>query len=285
MRSKICLFLLIGILATGKLLAQPPRLIIRGDDMGYTHSANEALLKSYQNGILTTVEVMPIAPWFPEVIKICNENLGLDVGVHLSLTSEWTNVKWRPLTYAPSLIDSNGYFYPMIFPNKNYKGKALTVNNWEMGEIEAEIRAQIELAIKNIPHISHVSPHMGWISMDADVNALVEKLTKEYGIDIRPENYGVQRIRYGGAHKTADEKIASFKKMLKSLKKGETYLFVDHPANNSAEQQAVSHIGYNDVALDRDGVTRTLTNPEIKDLIEQLGIELITYKDLTKTKK
>lgn len=103
------------------LSAQGPRLIIRGDDMGYTHSANEALLESYQKGIMTTVEVMPITPWFPEAVIMCNANPDLDVGIHLSLTSEWTNLKWRPLTCSPSLTDKDGYFYPMIWPNKTIK--------------------------------------------------------------------------------------------------------------------------------------------------------------------
>ena len=272
-------------MVVGSLSAQAPRLIVRGDDMGYTHSANEAILESYLNGIMTTVEVMPITPWFPEAVRMCNENPGLDVGIHLSLTSEWTNLKWRPITCAGSLSDSNGYFYPMIWPNESYQGKALTENNWKMEEIEAEVRAQIEVAIKNIPHISHVSAHMGWFNMNPEVNALVEKLAKEYGIDIQPEKYRVLRARYDGPHKTPKEKVASFAKMLRSLKKGETYLFVDHPAINTAEQQAVDHIGYTGVALDREGVTKTWTNPEIKDLIEQLGIELITYKDLANPRK
>ena len=50
-------------------------------------------------------------------IKMLKENPGLDVGLHLVITSEWENVKWRPLTHCPSLTDENGYFYPMMSPN------------------------------------------------------------------------------------------------------------------------------------------------------------------------
>lgn len=156
----------------------------------------------------------------------------------------------------------------------------MTENDWKLEEIEAEIRAQIEFAIKKIPHISHVTSHMGWTSMDPRVTDLVKKLTAEYGIDIIPEELGVQRARYEGEKKTEKEKLKSFSKMLRNLEKGKTYLFVDHPAIDRAEQQAVNHIGYEDVAGDRNGVLKVWTDPKIKKLVQELGIELISYKDL-----
>src|SRR5690348_3545629 len=91
-----------------------PRLIVRGDDMGFAHAGNEALIKCYKEGIERSVEVIVPSPWFPEAVKMLATEPGLDIGVHLTLTSEWENVKWRPLTDCPSLTDSSGYFYPMI---------------------------------------------------------------------------------------------------------------------------------------------------------------------------
>src|SRR5687768_12471362 len=137
------------------------RLIVRGDDMGFSHSGNLALIKSYKEGIETAIEVIVPSPWFPEAVQMLRENPKVDVGIHLVLTSEWDNVKWRPLTNAKSLTDSNGYFFPMIWPNKNYPGRALLQNKWNIGEIEKEWRAQIEMAKKNIPRLSHISGHMG----------------------------------------------------------------------------------------------------------------------------
>src|SRR4030095_4514096 len=94
-------------------LAQAPgaRLIVRGDDMGFSHSGNLALIKSYRDGIETSIEVIVPSPWFPEAVKLLKENPGVDIGIHLALTSEWDMVKWRPLSDCPSLRDSNGYFY------------------------------------------------------------------------------------------------------------------------------------------------------------------------------
>lgn len=81
-------------------------LIIRGDDIGSCHAANVACIRAYKEGIMTSVELMVPCSWFPEAVKLLNENPGLDVGVHLIMTSEWENFKWRPLTWAPSLTDA-----------------------------------------------------------------------------------------------------------------------------------------------------------------------------------
>ncbi len=75
----------------------PSGLIVRGDDMGYTHSGNLALIKCYKYGIETSIEVLVPSPWFPEAVKLLKQNPGVDVGIHLDLTSEWENIKWRPL--------------------------------------------------------------------------------------------------------------------------------------------------------------------------------------------
>ena len=78
----------------------------------------------------------------------------------------------------------------------------------------------------------------------------------------------------------AAEKIKSFISMLDTLKPGNTYLFVDHPAINSPELQAIHHIGYENVAEDRQGVVDLFTSDEIKKVIQQKNIRLISYKDL-----
>src|SRR5437762_1621177 len=106
------------------------RLIVRGDDMGYTHSGNEALIKCYKDGIESSIEVIVASPWFPEAVKLLQENPGIDVGIHLALTSEWDNIKWRPLSDCPSLKDADGYFFPMVWPNKNYPGRSIKENKW-----------------------------------------------------------------------------------------------------------------------------------------------------------
>jgi predicted glycoside hydrolase/deacetylase ChbG (UPF0249 family) len=250
--------------------------------MGFSHAGNEALIKCYKEGIERSIEVIVPSPWFPEAVRMLANEPGIDVGVHLALTSEWENVKWRPLTYSPSITDSSGYFYPMIWPNKNYPQQALTEHQWKSEEIEKELRAQIELALKKIKNISHISAHMGCSDMNPEISALVKKLAQEYKIDIDLEGLGVKHASYDGPSATREQKQQRFIKMLESLKPGETYLFVDHPALDGPEMRAIYHIGYENVATDRQGVTDIFTSPEVMDVIQRKRIKLISYADLKK---
>ncbi len=255
------------------------RLVVRGDDMGYTHSGNLAMIECYKEGIQKSIEVIVPSPWFPEAVRLLEENPGVDVGIHLALTSEWDNIKWRPLTECPSITDPDGYFYPMIWPNKNYPGQSIRENNWKIEEIEREFRAQIELAMKKIPRISHFTGHMGCTGFDEEVKALADRLAKEYGLDIDMEALGVNRATYAGPKSSGKEKEESFIQMLRDLKPG-TYIMVDHPGLINEELQAISHIGYEDVSMDRQGVTDTWTSERVMKVIEELGIEIISYADL-----
>jgi predicted glycoside hydrolase/deacetylase ChbG (UPF0249 family) len=250
--------------------------------MGFSHSGNLALIRSYQEGLESSIEVIAASPWFPEAAAILKQNPGIDVGLHLALTSEWDNIKWRPLTTCPSLQDENGYFFPMVNPNKNYPGRSIKENKWKIEEIEKEFRAQIEMAKKNIPQLSHISAHMGCTSLSAEVKAIAKKLAREYRIDIDPEDYRVEYAGYDGPSKTGDEKIKSFIAMLGKLQPGKTYLFVDHPGLDNDELKAIHHIGYEQVAADRQGVTDLFTSPKLKQFIKEKGIQVIGYKDLQK---
>ena len=256
------------------------KLIVRGDDMGYTHSGNQALIKCYREGIETSIEVLVASPWFPEAVKLLNENPGVDVGLHLDLSSEWENIKWRPLSDCPSLKNADGYFYPMIFPNSNYPGQSLSEHKWTLADIEKEFRAQIELALKYIPRISHFSSHMGCTSLSPEVKALTSRLAKEYHIPLDPDQELKGLVGMGDPGVNPEEKIKHFITMINNLKPGNTYIFLDHPGIDNDELRAVYHKGYENVAADRQGVTDLFTNASIKARIKERGIQLIGYRDL-----
>ncbi len=262
------------------------RLIIRGDDMGFSHASNVACLETYKNGMETSVEVMVVTPWFPETVQMLKENPGLDVGLHLAITSEWDNLKWRPLTHCPSLTTKEGYFFPMIWHNPNYPGLAIMDNDWKLEEVEQEFRAQIELTLQQIPHLSHISGHMGCMNFDPRVSEMVRRLAAEYQLaDVSTNpvaDYGISYVTYDGPKKTYEEKEASFIRMLDKLESGKTYLFLDHPALDNTEMQAVHHIGYEDVAMDRQGVTDLFVSEKVKAAIREKGIELVSYNEVTK---
>lgn len=276
-------YLLPGILiltCTALAEAAPPRLIVRGDDMGASHSINEAIVKCQKEGIQSSIEVIVPSPWFPEAVRMLADLPKADVGIHLALSSEWDGVKWRPVSACPSLRDADGFFFPMIYPNKNYPGRALVENGWKLADVEQEFRAQIELARKHIPQLTHVSGHMGCTGIDDSVRALVKKLAAEYRLDVGPGEAKLKNVGYRGPHGTAAEKLDSFLKMLDGLEDDQTYLFVDHPGLDTPELRAIHHIGYENVAVDRQGVTDTWTNPRVREAIKARGIQLIGYRDL-----
>ena len=285
----------IKLMATAAILlscisAKAQELVVRIDDMGALHSVNEASIDVYKNGIAKSVEVLAVGAWFPEAAKMLKENPGLDVGVHLAITSEWENVKWRPLTQCPSLVDENGYFYPMMGPNPAYPGQSVMENmaNFDIEEIEKEFRAQIELALKNIPQVTHISGHMMSTAFNPQVMEVVQKLSEEYNLPSidRGEafkQYNFSYTGYDGPRATAEEKIASFIKALEKMEEGKRYIFVDHPAYNDSEMQTVMHVGYENVAVDRQGVTDLLKSEEVLKVIQERGIKLIDINTLTKS--
>lgn len=260
--------------------AQEIRLIVRGDDLGSSHGANVACIQSYKEGIVRSVELMVPGPWFPEAVKRLNENPGLDVGIHLVLTSEWENMKWRPLSCVPSLVDSDGFFFPMVWQNPNFPpGTSLEKSLWKLDEAEEELKAQIETGLRHVRRITHLDGHMGFAGLDPSLAALENNLAKQFHIDLDLEALGINYLRGWTDTKTAEERIQQFIRNLETLKPG-TYLFVEHPGQDVPEMQALIHKGYEDVAADRDAVTRVFTSQEVLRAIQKAGIQLISYRDL-----
>ena len=280
MRVSFCTFACLLFALHALAQQKPTRLIVRGDDMGYAHSGNEALIRCYTEGIETSIEVIVPSPWFPEAVQLLRQHPGVDVGVHLALTSEWDNVKWRPVSDCRSLKDAKGYFYPMVYPNPNYPGQAILENPWTIADVEKEFRAQIELALRQIPRLSHISGHMNCTGMTPEVAALTLRLAREYQLDYDLGAQGVVPLGYDGSAKTPDERRQGFLKMLETLESGKTYLYVEHPGLNNAELQAIHHIGYEDVAGHRQAVTDIFTSEQVKNRIREKGIELVSYNEV-----
>ena len=267
----------------GNELVNAPRLIVRGDDMGYSHSGNEALIKSYKDGIETSIEIIVPSPWFPEAVKLLNQNPKIDVGLHFAITSEWDNIKWRPVTECKSFKNVDGYFYPMLFHNNNYPKQAILDNDWKMEDYEKELKAQIEMALKYIPQLSHISGHMGSTGFTPEIKELCKRVAKEYNLSmVDADSQKDNNIAYTGFEfkdKTTEERIEGFISMLDKLENGKTYVFVEHPGLDNDELRAISHIGYEDVAKGRQDVTTIFTSEKVKEAILKKGIKLVSYKE------
>jgi hypothetical protein len=261
------------------------RLLVRGDDMGSSHASNAACLKAYTQGILRSVELMVPCPWFPEAVQWLNEHPALDAGIHLVLTSEWSGIKWRPLTCCPSLVDVNGYFYPMVFQRQDFPpGTALNKTHWNIQEVEQEFRAQIETALRNVPHITHVNCHMACENCAPSIDSLIQSLAREYHLiaDPLPEEV-MPLMLWSSASITVRQRKKEALSVLGKLSPG-TYMFVDHPGLNTSELQAYEHPGYENVAADRDAVTKVLTHRRIKGIVQAKKISLISYRDIKESR-
>ncbi len=268
--------------------AKPIRLLIQGDDMGAAHGMNTATLRAYKEGILRSTNVIVPGPWFPEAVELLKQNPGLDVGVHLCLTSEWERLKWRPLTAAPSLVDADGYFFPMVWPPKGFPPHtSLKEADPKIEEVERELRRQIEVARRHIPRISYLSSHMGFPSLKPEWRDLLRRISDDTGIALMESHTGVNYlfpVWISGVGPASDSGAARAAKMaakLESLRPG-TYIMVDHCGTEDPEMRAIGHLGYEDVAADRAAVVEAWTNPKVLEVVKRRHIQLIGHADLPK---
>lgn len=276
--------LIVTLLLSAIVLQPVPeiRLIVKGDDMGAAHGINTATIDAFKNGVLTTTNVIVPGPWFPEAARLLKENPGLDVGVHLALTSEWDNVKWRPLTSSPSIADDDGYLLPMVQPRAGAApGRSLKERKLNLEEIERELRAQLTLAKRHIPQVTYTWNHMGFTSLGTDVATLVARLSKEYGLVV-PSDLGVQSIgRIYDGRDAGSVKADKLGARLETLGPG-LWLHIDHASTDDAEMRAIGHAGYEWVAADRAAVFAAWSSPKVREVITRRGIKLTNYRDLSK---
>ena len=257
------------------------RLIVQGDDMGVGHGINVATIDAYKRGVVRSANVIITGNWVPEATRLLRENPDLDAGVHLALTSEWENVKWRPLTTAPSLVDAHGYFFPTVVPRPGYPaGTSMREAKLDLAEVERELRAQITLAKTLVPHLTYTWEHMGFGSVSPEVRAIVQRLTKEYGLATPGPEHGISFIRRVWDHTDPGAvRATKLATVLKDLAPG-TWLMVEHAATDTPEMRAFGHRGYENVATDRQAVLDAWTSPEVTAAIAAKGIELTSLKQV-----
>ena len=89
-------------------------MIVHADDIGLTQSNVEGFADLVDFGLVTSGSVMMPTAWAPLAAAYAREHPHADVGVHMTLTSEWEGNRWSPLsTVDPSsgLIDPDGYMW------------------------------------------------------------------------------------------------------------------------------------------------------------------------------
>jgi chitin disaccharide deacetylase len=184
---KFCSAILVCILSVGSLFAQSqtiaerlgyPRdaklLIIHADDLAVAHSQDAATFDALDRGPVTSASIMVPCPWLTEVADYAKAHPDADLGLHLTLTSEWKTYRWGPVESrqnVQSLLDPSGYLW---------NDEAVAAPHIKPDEVEREIRAQVERAISLGIHPTHLDSHMGTLFTRPDLFGVYIKVAHEY---------------------------------------------------------------------------------------------------------
>ena len=165
-------------------------LMIHADDFGMLHSVNRATEEALQNHWITSSSILVPCPWFPEAAAFAKTHPDADLGIHVALNSEWTTVRWRPVSpqrLDSSLLDKDGYL-PLVEDEVVAKAKPK--------DVETEVRAQVEKAKAAGVNISHLDAHMETIIRTPELIGVYTRIGQSYNIPMlvatRPDPKAVQ---------------------------------------------------------------------------------------------
>ncbi|MCK4966216.1 ChbG/HpnK family deacetylase [bacterium] len=271
----VFIFFTILIAASTTNAQEDIKLIIRGDDMGMTQGALIAFERALNQGILTCASVQSVAPWFEGAAELCRKNPGWCTGIHLTLVGEWRGYRWRPVLpwdKVSSLVDEDGYFY-------RYSDE-LWVHKPKLKEIEAELRAQVELAKKKGINIQYIDTH--YSSNYPGLMEIVKNIAHDYNV---PVSGSLGEKRFGITTVPRVKKKETAEKFLKEVQPG-LWLWVCYPGIDSPEQNALIHTASKDILVDggvglhRAEILKILTSIELKSIILKRNIKLTNYTEL-----
>src|SRR5947208_8244084 len=140
-------------------------LILHADALGAAHSIDVASFDALDKGTISSASIMMPTPWVTEVAAYARAHPNADLGLHLTLTSEWETYRWGSVESkdkVQSLLDSTGTFPSETAP---VTAKAKPV------EAERELRAQVERALALGIHPTHLDSHMGALFTSNDLIA------------------------------------------------------------------------------------------------------------------
>lgn len=256
-------------------------LLVRIDDIGMNHSVNMALEQLAATRMPLSASVMFACPWYQEAVDILRRNPQIAVGVHLTLNSEWKGYRWGPVLgkeAVPTLVDSVGYF---LSSSEQFLARA-----YSLDDVERELSAQVERALRSGLKIDYVDYHMGTAVSTPALRAVVERIANKYGL-------GISRY-FGEAYHTMfdtpiAEKKSAFLAHVAGLTPGSLNLVVVHAARatpemsvlvdmNNASQNTAT--GEPLMSRHRQAELEMLLSPEFTRLREARGVALVTYRDV-----
>jgi hypothetical protein len=287
-------------------------LILHVDDAGMSFDSNEGAEMALTKGASTSVSVMMPCSWVPGFVDFLKSHPQIDAGLHLTLTSEWKNYRWGPLSggrNAPGLVDSTGYLWHSVEE---------VVSHASGDEIEMEMKAQIEKARSMGFVPTHLDTHMGtvygsseflmrYINLGikyhipvmlpggADVliqaqlhfpDATIKQLRQlgemlwSAGLPVLDDlhNYSYEWVipaDIASDEKKLDEfKTAKYIESLKSLQPGLTMMIM-HCTDTGPDFKFISDSGPT-----RKGDLLAMMNPKFKKALTEQGIILTTWREV-----
>jgi predicted glycoside hydrolase/deacetylase ChbG (UPF0249 family) len=217
-------------------------------------------------------------PWYQEAVEILKSYKNVSVGIHLTLNAEWKNYRWGPVagrSAVPSLVDKDGFFFP--------SRATLFANNPTLEDIERELRAQIERAIRTGLTIDYVDYHMGAAVQTLETRAIVEKLAREYKLGIS-RYFGEVDVE-GWYAVPIESKKDTIVQRLRTVESGATKLFVFHVGLATPEMNALIDLnpfGPKEMSRHREAELSALLSPEFRSLLSERSVRVKTYADLIK---
>jgi len=266
-------------------------LIVHADDLAVAHSQDVASFEALNQGAVSSASIMVPCPWLTEVADYAKAHPDADLGLHLTLTSEWKNYRWGPVAprdQVPSLLDLQGYL-------RSDTGEAARQIRPE--EAEREVRAQVETALKMGIHPTHLDSHMAVLFTKPALVTVLVNVAHEYHLPflmvkipgtppdmyaaLKPTDVIVDHVFMASPPIKTDEWLSYYIHILQTLPPGVSELIV-HLAYDDAEMQAVTvgRVDYGSAWRQRD--FNVMTSPEFRQALEDNHIVLVTWRELGK---
>jgi len=273
-----------------ELLGYPPDarlLIINADDFGMCHAVNEAIIRTLQQGVVSSCTLMVPCPWSLHAVKLLRAAPDIPFGIHLTVISEPPDYRWGPLSCrdkVPSLIDEAGYFYS--------GGRAEEfLDQVDLTELEREYRAQIEWVLATGLKPTHLDSHYGTHTRREAIFDMTIRLSLEYGFALRADGEALLEKLQTQGYPTLDHDVmdsyaldttgkgVTYAQMLRDLPVGLSEWAV-HPGLDTAELKAVEPGSW--VRPVRPTDFDFFISQEAKDIVKSEGIILLGYGELQK---
>ena len=263
-------------------------LILHGDDLGVAHSVNAASLDALERGAITSASIMMPTPWVTEVAAWAKAHPDADLGLHLTLTSEWQTYRWGSVESrdkVPSLLDADGTFPSDVPP---------VATRARPAEVELELRSQVERALAMGLHPTHLDSHMGSLFATPDLIATYIKVAHDYhlpflalrsvppgmpAMPLAPNDIALDEVIIAGPEVPRDRWKQFYLDAIARLKPGLTEIIV-HLGHDDAELQAVTvnHEPYGSAWRQRD--YDLVTSPEFQQALRDHNVKLVRWRDL-----